>query len=648
MNVRTRGARLVAVVTSLAVVAGCGVASNEAATKPTAPPDVDVVVGDEPAPVSLRDEADTVDTWTWFVYLAADNNLESAAITDIEEMSETENARYLVLLDRSPGYSDADVAGLGDFEDAVLLDIQGGEIDVEQMGEPNMGDPEVLADFIETGFEKAPDGHHGLVFWNHGAAWRGIAWDDSSDGDRLEMPEMEQGIADGLERAGVEGFELVGFDACLMATYEVARVLAPYAAYLLASEELEPNGGWDWTATDTGPEGATTVDLATSTIDGYIESTEAIGVVDSTLSIVDLSGIERLDAAVAGVADAIDEDGREIVGRVGYSRGQAVAFGRSPSEFSDHWMVDLGDMARSLAVVDGMGPAAEELAAAVDDMVVHHGAGPITARSTGLAAYFPSSDLYLDERYASLAAAPAWNDLIDRYYTAAASVTDDALPTYVVEDRYILESNVDSSPELLEVSGDVVTGTGGNIVDASLLWGRVNMNDTSQVLWYGERNAVVDSDTVIGGYDWTFFILSVGGRRSFTYADERYGPEGNLLQVRVPIRYDTGGETYEGQMFVDYVDGTPHHRFFLGEDDRLSEWTPTPGDTFVPIVARQDLGSFEITWVEALPEPFEAAPDEGIVFEYVVSESAAPVMVGLVFEDVRGNIDQMYYGTASP
>jgi hypothetical protein len=42
--------------------------------------------------------------------------------------------------------------------------------------------------------------------------------------------------------------DIIGFDACLMAMYEVGSTLAPYGHHLLASELLEPGHGWDYAA----------------------------------------------------------------------------------------------------------------------------------------------------------------------------------------------------------------------------------------------------------------------------------------------------------------------------------------------------------------------------------------------------------------
>jgi len=651
MNVRSRLMRVLAPALSIAIVAGCGVGSKGSdsanrTTTTTATGTTPNAPAGTPASADLRTEADRVDTWTVFVYLAADNDLEAAAITDLQEMAETEQTRYLVLLDRTPGYSDADVGGLGDFEHAALIDIQPGAFDIEPLGEINQGDPAVLADFIATGFDRAPDGHHALVIWDHGGSWHGAAWDDT-DEDRLEVAEIARGLADGLEAAGRDSFDLIGFDACLMGTYEVARALAPHAAYLLASEEIEPGTGWDWTAADTGAEGATTQDLAGSIIDGFVAQNLSDRRTDITLSLIDLVEIEALDAAVDAATDAIAGDGRSVVGRIGYSRVTATSFGRSPEPAQDYWLVDLGDLATELGAIAGMEDAAAGLADAVERVVVHTGSGPAASRASGIAAYFPTSATHLDGRYHPLELAPAWMNLLDTYYRVAAEVPEDELPFYTVADRYIEEDRVDQTEDWLDVAGDVTPGTGGNIINASLRWGRVNMDDTSEVIWFGERNAGLQGDTVSGRYDWTYLTVLAGDVEASVYADEHYAPDGSLQQVRVPIRFARGAENLPGQILIDVVDGEIYWRFYLRAGDRFAEVPPEPGDLFVPLLADQDLDTGEITWIDSVDAMIDAAPAGGLGFEYRRTPSAEPVMVGLEFEDLRGGVDAMYYGTAS-
>ena len=78
--------------------------------------------------------------------------------------------------------------------------------------------------------------------------------DESSDYDSLSLAEIDEALATGLDGAGVDRLDLLGFDACLMATYEVASTLAPRADLLLASQEFEPGHGWDYTALEAASE----------------------------------------------------------------------------------------------------------------------------------------------------------------------------------------------------------------------------------------------------------------------------------------------------------------------------------------------------------------------------------------------------------
>src|SRR5690606_22703317 len=119
--------------------------------------------------------------------------------------------------------------------------------ELQDLGEGNMGDPATLADFIAYGLENYPADRGALDVWDHGGAWPGFGPDDSH-GVVLTLPEIAQGLQGGLARAGRQELTMIGFDACLMATYEVAMITRPFGEYLLASEELEPGHGWDYAA----------------------------------------------------------------------------------------------------------------------------------------------------------------------------------------------------------------------------------------------------------------------------------------------------------------------------------------------------------------------------------------------------------------
>src|SRR5690606_29676842 len=143
------------------------------------------------------------------------------------------------------GYSDLAVEGAGDWTSTKRLRVESGSVEeLEDLGEVEMGDAESLQDVIEWGLEQAKTVKVALVMWDHGGGWNEFGNDDSHRSE-LTLPEIRDALEAGLTAAEREvKLDLIGFDACLMATYETARELEPFAQYLLASQELEPGNGW--------------------------------------------------------------------------------------------------------------------------------------------------------------------------------------------------------------------------------------------------------------------------------------------------------------------------------------------------------------------------------------------------------------------
>lgn len=111
----------------------------------------------------------------------------------------------------------------------------------------NMGEVETLADFFRFCEKTAPADHKIAVLWDHGAGAFGFASDDLYGGDMLTLKEMRQAFDDVYSYDPKNpAFEIVGFDACLMASLEVAEAVHGYGRYLAASEEVEPGEGWNY------------------------------------------------------------------------------------------------------------------------------------------------------------------------------------------------------------------------------------------------------------------------------------------------------------------------------------------------------------------------------------------------------------------
>lgn len=108
-----------------------------------------------------------------------------------------------------------------------------------------MGDPLTLSSFLNYGFDFFPADSYSLILWDHGGGpvlGYGV---DENFRDLLTLDELSEALEDSVG-AHMTKLEWIGFDACLMSSLEVASVLAPYANYMIASQETEPGWGWNY------------------------------------------------------------------------------------------------------------------------------------------------------------------------------------------------------------------------------------------------------------------------------------------------------------------------------------------------------------------------------------------------------------------
>lgn len=274
---------------------------------------LDRIFWSKTAPVSTQ----TSNDWTVMVYLDADNNLESYGLYDLNEMEAARIAgsgiRVIALVDRTPGYTTAD----GDWKNTRLYEvlqdpagyntsiistrISGMGLTATGNEELNMGDPETLQNFVQFVMQNYPSSHYALVIWNHGGGWKSdidiqsgpstaVAWDDSSGGDCLTMPEVKTAL---LTALGGRKLDVIGFDACLMAMGEVAYQLKDTADVLIASEEVEWAPGWDYSAMleEASVSRRDSYDFARSVIDTFAAYYDKVGLA-VTLSAIDLTKMD--------------------------------------------------------------------------------------------------------------------------------------------------------------------------------------------------------------------------------------------------------------------------------------------------------------------------------------------------------------------
>ena len=105
-----------------------------------------------------------------------------------------------------------------------------------------MSDPNTLANFLKYGEENFNPDHRILVFRNHGGL-NGICYDDAfQQGAKynLTYENLTQVLSAVYPNSLEEPpFELIGFNTCVSAFYELANSVADFSHYMIGSEPSE-------------------------------------------------------------------------------------------------------------------------------------------------------------------------------------------------------------------------------------------------------------------------------------------------------------------------------------------------------------------------------------------------------------------------
>jgi hypothetical protein len=242
--------------------------------------------------------------WTIAVWMDGDNDLESLVTHDLEELERAAaraggDVRILVQADRIDGYATDDGDWTGTRRYDIVADTARGVRSpvVADLGERDMGSPDELADFLLWAEAMSPTEHLAVVMWNHGGGFW-IAQDDTDGSVMAIHDELPAALAPVVAARGAN-IDIMAFDACNMAEWELAHTLAPQADVLVASEAWVGNEGLAY-------------DLALAGVDGTVSAADlGARLVRSaairgelSMSAVDLALVPELTVAVDGLAAA--------------------------------------------------------------------------------------------------------------------------------------------------------------------------------------------------------------------------------------------------------------------------------------------------------------------------------------------------------
>ena len=343
--------------------------------------------------MSLCTTAFADDGWTIFVYLCgsdleSENGFASENMKEMIEASAASGVRFIVETGGASEWkNDANADELDRYEIAGGV----GTI-VDRQPTADMGSAQTLADFLSWGVAAYPAAHVGLVLWDHGSgSINGVCFDELNDLNSLSLRDIDTAIS-GVKDALPNGFDFIGFDACLMGTVETAAMLAPYAKYLIGSQELEPGTGWDYkvfgSCLQANPS-ADTVTLGKAICDGFYQNSVADDQGDSaTLALVDLSKIDALRTAFDLYAQNLYEatDKSENFAPICRAIRSAENYGGNNRSEGYTNMVDLGGLIDAGAEWSSNAQAARD---ALNAAIVYQTVGDAHKDASGLSVYFP-------------------------------------------------------------------------------------------------------------------------------------------------------------------------------------------------------------------------------------------------------------------
>lgn len=422
-------------------------------------------------------------SWTILLYQDADDKiLEKDIYIDLNEaerIGSTDKVQIVAQVDRFRGGFDGDGNWTSTKRFLVEYDEALGQVrsqEIADVGEANMAAGATLVDFVTWAIDAYPADKYVLILSDHGMGWPG-GWSDPAPGgrgdpaiplstvlgDQLYLNELDDALQEIRDRTGLEKFELIGMDACLMSHLEVYAALAPHARYAVASQETEPALGWAYTGflkllTDNSGMGGD--DLARAIVETYIGEDQRIvddaaraelvgrgygfgdllGAIagpsagqvarqmeaNITLAAVDLTQLPVLMDAVNQFAYALQRvDQRRVAEGRAYAQSFTSVFGREvPPSY-----LDLGSLVEVVNQVTNdadLVRASNQVLAGLDATVIAERHGAQKPGATGISIYFPNSQLYRsplagDASYSVTAArfaeASLWDDFLAFHYT---------------------------------------------------------------------------------------------------------------------------------------------------------------------------------------------------------------------------------------
>ncbi len=647
--------------------------------------------------------------WTILHYTAVDNNLEGAAFNDYYEMQTvgsgdgvnivtefdradgfekrfgdwTDTRRFFI--QQSPPLPELDVAGKRDallkyfvdagYGDAETLKPQVAALNdatvariyennnvgvtfdqtaVQDLGEVDMGEPQSLTDFIVWGAQNYPANHYMIIIGSHGGGWRGIGPDDGGGAQSmLELPEIDQALGEARKQLGISKFDIVGFDACLMAVTDVAVMLEPHADYVLFSQEVIPSNGWEYAKSIASMKANPDWDafqVGSSFIDNYMAYYAGQGARTKVdLGMVQTSGLPNLLTSLDNFAKVVKGNTVELLSALGTARNNSQTFGTSLGDRADTYSyVDLKDFmtwfSLQTTITADAYSAAQEVIAAYDGAVVYSLADSKLPRANGLGVYLPSTPVFYEAYgtdYPKMAPSgfAFWQDYLNQFYSTITTALDGSALQLDIKNVFTLGetgSSVDTPVIFFDAAGKGVVDLSYSIMyvqqDGTRAIVDLSPISYTSTLPTGETVIEYPNELTPSTFNWSveFPYVSDGTNKvlSLMQSTSSSGNEATVQGTYINAQgsqpaymvFDTTTQSFEGLLAI--ADNSPY------------EVQPQPGDQFiVDLYTISTDGKVETKPLSDTPLRFGVDP---FTFSYSPAITGT-YEVGLNMSDLAGN-----------
>ena len=508
--------------------------------------------------------------------------------------------------------------------------------EVENMHIQDSCNPDTLSDFISYCAENYESDHMGLILWDHGGGVTGYG-KDSIFGSGMTLADLEKAISKPI-RKNVNNpyFDIIGFDACLMASTEVASVFDGYGKYLAASEEDMPGRGWNypvWLKTlaenPTMNEAAVCREIADSYMDFYMKrnldskTRKVMGNTVVTFSITDIHKAAMLDAAYEKMNEKLLKlavDDKSVLTDMSRAASKTMRYGAYNYDYFN--TIDLGTYVDYLS--ETYPDECEEVRKLLREAVLYKRGNSFLKDSQGLSIYFPISMgeshgliVFTDYVY-NISSNKCTNAL---YYYKVAGCLNDELQETVLDvtgkSLPVLNTQMFYDYQKIEpvINGDEIVISIGDDLNKSIqdVYLEIACYDDvlEKITYYGtddcydfdgEGNIVVDVDG-----QWFAFDGSLLDARITFSTDETSTYVAKVFHNGVLSLMTFTCDNITGDIVINSVSKMP------GEVD--GEYDPSlrintelkPGDTIVPVLTKQDATGQESSEVEGRKVKYKAS-----------------------------------------